>query len=72
MFELKPCPFCGGEAEIVTGVTNITPRHGKVHIKCSSCGACSDTYYDSDYNGEYILKVINAWNTRHYEVEEEE
>ena len=35
MEELKPCPFCGGEAEIIIRGTYNNP----MHIGCKSCHA---------------------------------
>ncbi len=47
--ELKPCPFCGGEAEWAT--------KGKHWIMCSSCGV--ETQYC-----ETAEEAIEAWNRR--------
>ena len=52
--ELKPCPFCGGEASI---------RHfafhsgAKYHVVCESC-LCSVSY---EWTPE---EAAEAWNTR--------
>ncbi len=53
--KLKPCPFCGGKAEM--GL-----NFGRVGVSCTKCDAnfrsgsiCSEVGYDS---------VIEAWNTR--------
>lgn len=48
--ELKPCPFCGGKAEIISGV-------GFFCVSCSSC--CGETNL---YNTEQ--DAIIAWNKR--------
>ena len=48
--ELLPCPFCGGEAEMVS--TN----YGRF-IRCEMCKAMVKAY---DTNEE----AIKAWNTR--------
>ena len=48
MFELKPCPFCGDDANIVTGNT---------WVHCMGCGAETD-YYDT------VEEAIEAWNRR--------
>jgi hypothetical protein len=40
MAELKPCPFCGGEANF------LTENFGEcVWVKCSVCGVQSSKYY---------------------------
>ena len=59
MEELKPCPFCGGEAGIVHGDLG---RNGS-RVICKSCGGstdffCISTRYSSD------KKAADAWNAR--------
>lgn len=59
--QIKPCPFCGGEAETyqVTGHT----QNGRFRMRClnKSCGIVFPNYSTS-----FIVKndVINLWNTR--------
>ena len=53
MSELKPCPFCGGEASIAKG------HDGELlpWVMCRECGA--ETYcFDS------VAEAIEAWNRR--------
>jgi hypothetical protein len=47
---LKPCPFCGGEAE----------HHDVNCIECAACGASIDNH------GCMVprLKTVDSWNTR--------
>ena len=61
--ELKPCPFCGGEAFINTveshahEVATFMPDYpGGTFIECTSC-TCA-------LSGETEDKAIEAWNTR--------
>jgi len=56
--ELKPCPFCGGEAEIVQYGT---PRYSTI-IECQECGCKLE-------NGE-TFNHGNAWNRRDKEAGE--
>ncbi len=54
--EIKPCPFCGGEA-----LPKIGPS-GSVHIKCIN--AC---IVQCGTKGEYIRTIeqaVEAWNRR--------
>lgn len=59
--ELKPCPFCGGEAKV-----DCAPRsYGTVVVYafCKECGAQSEEFcarYDICAKDE----AINAWNRR--------
>lgn len=55
MTELKPCPFCGGEAEILTAESM---RGGYLFgIMCNDCCSRGDVY-------ETEAEAIAAWNTR--------
>ena len=59
MMELKPCPFCGGEARII----NV----GTLGVWCSAlcvnpeCGCDWGVYYPTE------AEAATAWNTRHVE-----
>lgn len=56
MTELKPCPFCGGKAELITQSDN-EARYSTNFIWCSWCGCrTSDTQNPED--------VIATWNAR--------
>lgn len=48
--KLKPCPFCGGEAEVVMS-------GGDRRVDCKKCGARSD-WYDTE------VEAVAAWNNR--------
>ena len=56
--ELKPCPFCGGKAELIR---NYNPdnksQYINSHVICTVCGF----QIHSDYHTE---KTIKAWNQR--------
>lgn len=53
MIELKPCPFCGGEANYAQGSA------GKLlpWVRCRDCGA-ETSVYDS------VEEAAEAWNGR--------
>ena len=55
MDELKPCPFCGGEAEMLTAES----MHGGYlfGIMCNDCRSRGDVY-DTE------AEAIAAWNSR--------
>jgi len=54
MTELKPCPFCGGEAEPFNPFGNI---NGPWYVRCSDCGG-SIRFEHTE------AEAIAAWNTR--------
>ena len=64
MSELRKCPFCGGEAEIVTKFG----RHGYfVTVECVICGAQTKGFSTGEYNsnGEKAIKRAEfMWNRR--------
>lgn len=53
MTELKPCPFCGGEAYIVKGFSDLHM------ILCEDCGSTA-----SFQHKEGRQEAIKAWNRR--------
>lgn len=61
MTELKPCPFCGGEAEI-------TEYHLSYEVECSACEATLATsfsiYADDDEKSSVRNELVKAWNRR--------
>ena len=60
--ELKPCPFCGGEAILCKELTSLDDRKA-VAVKCQSCG-CNTGFYIVDGVNTYTQTAINAWNKR--------
>ena len=63
---LKPCPFCGAEAEIITleGETD-EPSIGAQCVQCTSraCGAASGRIYPLMDDVTDLLR--ERWNKRH-------
>ena len=74
--ELKPCPFCGGEATLCKEYPADSDNVCSIAIvKCQSCGCntgayIEDIYYESKLNlSRYcsmgnVKNAINAWNRR--------
>ena len=60
MKELKPCPFCGGEAVIHV--------NDGVRVICRECKATTmclvDSYAQGKPTGSAIKSVVEKWNRR--------
>jgi len=71
MSELKPCPFCGGDAKFESGV-NIIPMYDEngayvdivdaVYSEQTGCPACDIWFYCMEDDPEGI--TIERWNRR--------
>ena len=55
MTELKPCPFCGGEARFKG--EHFVGEPSRYWIECHECPASMEA-------GDDMEKTIEAWNTR--------
>lgn len=51
---LKPCPFCGGKAEMIR-----YPANGKVTVSCRSSGCMANISFCVSKD-----RAIEAWNRR--------
>ena len=73
-FELKPCPFCGGEAKLMGGNVYTIPEYGENDayvgadievepswVECQNCHAMGQTFDESDEDPE---NAVAAWNRR--------
>ena len=65
--KLKPCPFCGGEADLVKGVEprSFHPQAKEYYIvQCNNCNLMFG--FDLDYGGIFWdeKSAIEAWNNR--------
>lgn len=63
-YTLKPCPFCGGEAEYFEERIYYVPFRNLPWkgVKCTNCGGA---YIDTDIN-KCPNDVKNAWNKRSF------
>ena len=72
LVDLKPCPFCGGEARIRTGVTSGVPKSSKAIVICQKCLASTDLFCDKEGDAKFVFEAIEAWNRRAGEEDEHE
>ena len=72
MFDLKPCPFCGGKVKINYFYGNAI-RINELHLKCKGCncefnldGGGGNSFCFDDYGNEIEVAtdVVTVWNTR--------
>lgn len=57
--ELKPCPFCGGEARVVFGSATTKDGHHTVFtVFCDECNAQGSSSYES------LEEAVAVWNVR--------
>ena len=63
--ELKPCPFCGGEASLYGG-TNFETARSAYYVECSDplCPVCPTTPTADLIAYKTEAKAAEAWNTR--------
>lgn len=62
-YQLKPCPFCGGEAKLVKRKlkTGFYPSGGTYYVHCTKCLVATQPRKNYEF-------VINLWNDRYKEV----
>jgi Lar family restriction alleviation protein len=74
MSNLKPCPFCGGKAELKRSrFDRSVEGFAQAEVSCTKCGVYVvgkgfDFYnvkYDED-NPQHNQSAIDVWNTRYY------
>lgn len=64
MADLKPCPFCGGNAKLHATTTRTFPNHCKHYCYCDKCLAMGPPFADYEDDGSSVFKAIEAWNRR--------
>lgn len=59
--ELKPCPFCGGDARII-----VLKKGFKSIVVCTTpeCGIMRHSYNNGATDETVAWKLISAWNRR--------
>ena len=63
--ELKPCPFCGGEAQyqaVDADDTESGENAGGEFVECVDCHACTTLYFPAMQ--DVHEQVVAAWNKR--------
>lgn len=60
MADLKPCPFCGGKAQLDHNQGGILTRS---YVRCNSCG-CKTWEFTISTEESSDMEAIEAWNRR--------
>ena len=61
--KLKPCPFCGGEAEFRTSLIDVTGGwHTVVYVWCPTCEARSHRVFYTAESDK--IEAAERWNRR--------
>jgi len=63
--ELKPCPFCGGEAKLMTAMTD--DGEGTISVVCQKCHIGIFRARSMKWDGWKLndcLDAVYAWNRR--------
>jgi len=71
MNNLKPCPFCGGEAKTIADYDSVGANEFlmSAYIQCADCGVYKRVKFNASSKqfSDYIYafdQVINLWNQR--------
>ena len=71
MEELKPCPFCGGEAVSIVDYDTIVSDKMlmSAYIKCTVCGVAQRVKFDATRKPftaytDVFERAVSLWNTR--------
>ena len=66
MTGLLPCPFCGGEPEIVEHARDAIFGTGDARVRCTGCGVSTQVYreYARDEIGSALELATTNWNMR--------
>ena len=62
--ELKPCPFCGGEAKIYNFIDTRYGNSIKCYVECTNCKGSTRTFEDEKNNFDYMHHAIEMWSAR--------
>ncbi len=65
---LKPCPKCGGPAEMLTGGMQgmAGSQSWSVKVRCTQCGLSTEPVADGFWNDDGVVEALVAagWNKR--------
>lgn len=59
--KIKPCPFCGGEGRLFTGIS-CNCSYAKVY--CDKCKTGTKEVFDKLHNGTFVETAVEMWNKR--------
>lgn len=61
--ELKPCPFCGGEARVTQWRDTLSPNTTWIECINPECQVMTDSFHHKDHNKAREL-AAQVWNRR--------
>ena len=66
MMELRPCPFCGGEAKLKKGFPGRQNGRKQALVQCRACGCRTPMFYQYEYESvsDVYAHAVEAWNRR--------
>lgn len=64
---LKPCPFCGGEAEMCQAHDPDGPNDQGYYVECGKCGASTNVRFSCGEDARPLL--MEQWNKRTQDAE---
>ena len=65
--ELKPCPFCGGEAKLIKGFPSQQGKGSNIRfVQCKRCNCKTKTFQQLPFESwrDNEAAAIKAWNER--------
>lgn len=70
MTDLKPCPFCGGKAELFDNSRDFTADRKRYYIRCKSPRCAMIIAFEGNIDKQRTIKQWNKRAEKKYTIEE--